>query len=93
MVFRILGLCNNFGYVVMLSAAGHILGEEGTDPGKCNPSSAGVSFVEFMLRLHFALYILAVSGYVRPFQSVLLANILPALVIKVLGPFITLPIQ
>ena len=29
--FRILGLCNNFGYVVMLTAAYDILGKKGTN--------------------------------------------------------------
>ncbi|XP_003737654.1 battenin [Galendromus occidentalis] len=65
--FWLLGLCNNFGYVVMLSAAGHILGEgSGSKDGKCKPSSAG---------------------------NVLLANILPALIIKIIGPFINLKIH
>ncbi|CAF1080313.1 unnamed protein product [Adineta ricciae] len=70
--FWFLGLCNNFGYVVMLSAAHDILKEEqhenSTDPSPhnttnrfdCNHVSAG---------------------------AVLLADILPALAIKVTAPF------
>ncbi len=30
--WRLLGLCNNFGYVVMLSAAHDILGEKNSNP-------------------------------------------------------------
>jgi battenin len=53
--FRLLGLCNNFGYVVMLSAAHDILKQEeahnSTQPVQdnttnkldCNPVSTGVS--------------------------------------------------
>jgi hypothetical protein len=54
--FRLLGLCNNFGYVVMLSAAHDILKQEdsknATQPDShnsshnqfdCNPVSTGVS--------------------------------------------------
>ncbi len=53
--FRLLGLCNNFGYVVMLSAAHDILKEEEGDNSThpvihnttnqfdCNPVSTGVS--------------------------------------------------
>ena len=50
---RLLGLCNNFGYVVMLSAAHDILKEEDggnsttpkintTNEHDCNPTSTGV---------------------------------------------------
>ncbi len=55
--FRLLGLCNNFGYVIMLSAAHDILKEEtgntttqnashnATNPRfDCNPVSTGVSY-------------------------------------------------
>ena len=31
--YRLLGLCNNFGYVVMLSAAHDILGENNSNQG------------------------------------------------------------
>ncbi len=52
--FRLLGLCNNFGYVVMLSAAHDILKQEDgnstqpvthntTNRFDCNPVSTGVS--------------------------------------------------
>ena len=48
---RLLGLCNNFGYVVMLSAAHDILKQEennsviinATNQFDCNPISTGVS--------------------------------------------------
>jgi len=73
--YWILGLCNNFGYVVMLSAAHDILSENfGQDAeGKssvpvvdnstreCNPTSTG---------------------------AILLADIIPALAIKLLAPFL-----
>ncbi|CAM4828140.1 unnamed protein product, partial [Rotaria magnacalcarata] len=69
--FWLLGLCNNFGYVVMLSAAHDILKQEGNDSTTqpvshnttnrfdCNPTSTG---------------------------AILLADILPALIIKVTAP-------
>lgn len=49
--FRLLGLCNNFGYVVMLSAAHDILDEKhpqnetenSTNSLNCNKLSTGVS--------------------------------------------------
>ncbi|CAF4371041.1 unnamed protein product [Rotaria magnacalcarata] len=53
--FWLLSLCNNFGYVVMLSAAHDILKQEGNDSTTqpvshnttnrfdCNPTSTGVS--------------------------------------------------
>ncbi|XP_063695821.1 battenin-like [Culicoides brevitarsis] len=69
--FWILGLCNNFGYVVMLTAAHDIIhdlsaGENGpqTDPDfkrECNKLSAGV---------------------------ILLADIFPALCVKLVAPFL-----
>lgn len=54
-IFRFLGLCNNFGFVVMLSAAHDILKDEGnsnstqnasnnsTNQFDCNRISTGVS--------------------------------------------------
>ncbi|CAF1614811.1 unnamed protein product [Rotaria magnacalcarata] len=69
--FWLLSLCNNFGYVVMLSAAHDILKQEGNDSTTqpvshnttnrfdCNPTSTG---------------------------AILLADILPALIIKVTAP-------
>ncbi|CAF0793936.1 unnamed protein product [Adineta steineri] len=70
--FWLLGLCNNFGYVIMLSAAHDILKEEeGTNSTQpvpknttnefdCNPVSTG---------------------------AILLADVIPALIIKVTAPF------
>lgn len=73
--YWILGLCNNFGYVVMLSAAHDILSENFSQNGEgkssepvadnstreCNPTSTG---------------------------AILLADILPSLAIKLLAPFL-----
>ncbi|XP_021930411.1 battenin isoform X2 [Zootermopsis nevadensis] len=72
--YWILGLCNNFGYVVMLSAAHDILSQNFHDnveeesssdsvsntTRECNPTSTG---------------------------AILLADILPSLAIKILAPF------
>ncbi|XP_069693085.1 battenin isoform X2 [Periplaneta americana] len=73
--YWILGLCNNFGYVVMLSAAHDILSENFNEDSEvapepahnvtnssreCNPTSTG---------------------------AILLADILPSLTIKILAPF------
>ncbi|PNF26521.1 Battenin [Cryptotermes secundus] len=72
--YWILGLCNNFGYVVMLSAAHDILSQnfnqnseeessshsEDNSTRECNPTSTG---------------------------AILLADILPSLAIKILAPF------
>lgn len=66
--FWLLGLCNNFGYVIMLSAAFDILRKQqgkNTDDSdhegfKCNPTSTGL---------------------------VLLADVLPALLVKITAPF------
>ena len=66
--FWLLGLCNNFGYVIMLSAAFDILGkQQGKSTAdkdhegfKCNPTSTGL---------------------------VLLADVLPALLVKITAPF------
>ncbi|OQR73921.1 battenin-like [Tropilaelaps mercedesae] len=63
--FWLLGLCNNYAYVVMLSAAVDIIakfdGSKRTVTAKCTPESAG---------------------------AILLADILPALLVKLCGPFI-----
>ncbi|CAF2820560.1 unnamed protein product [Rotaria sp. Silwood2] len=70
--FWLLGLCNNFGYVVMLSAAHDILKQEkndnltqpvshnATNQFDCNPISTG---------------------------AILLADVLPELIIKLIAPF------
>ncbi|CAF4987243.1 unnamed protein product [Rotaria sp. Silwood1] len=70
--FWLLGLCNNFGYVVMLSAAHDILKQEKNDNSTqpvshnttnqfdCNPISTG---------------------------AILLADVLPELIIKLIAPF------
>uniref|UniRef100_A0A672FEP2 Battenin n=1 Tax=Salarias fasciatus TaxID=181472 RepID=A0A672FEP2_SALFA len=59
---QILGLCNNFGYVVMLSAAHDILKQQVNDGGLTLTSC--------------------------PLQAVLLADILPTLLIKLVAPFV-----
>ncbi|XP_014457025.1 battenin isoform X1 [Alligator mississippiensis] len=76
--FWILGLCNNFAYVVMLSAAHDVLRRHqgppnGTQPGPLEPLSPNGS-----------------SRYdcnAMSTGAVLLADILPTLVIKVSAPF------
>uniref|UniRef100_A0A8D0CL12 Battenin n=1 Tax=Scleropages formosus TaxID=113540 RepID=A0A8D0CL12_SCLFO len=72
--FWLLGLCNNFAYVVMLSAAHDILHQQeshnSTSPGDAEmSSSSGFAFTSHV------------------FQAVLLADILPTLVIKAVAPF------
>ncbi|XP_050314387.1 battenin [Anthonomus grandis grandis] len=65
--YWILGLCNNYGYVVMLTAAADIIGENADENGhskireNCTYMSTG---------------------------AILLADIVPALIIKILAPFI-----
>ncbi|XP_058789347.1 battenin [Phymastichus coffea] len=73
MAFWVLGLCNNYGYVVMLSAAHDILNEEAVDPKNytcpapnetmrtCNEVSTG---------------------------AILLADIVPSVIIKLTAPFL-----
>ncbi len=88
--FRLLGLCNNFGYVVMLSAAHDILKQEeppsnSTEPVvhnttnrlDCNRVSTGVSRSDNLKNLIIRII----------FQAILLADIIPALIIKVAAPF------
>ncbi len=42
-MFRLLGLCNNFAYVIMLSAAKDILDQEEGDEAHQNSSGGGDS--------------------------------------------------
>ncbi|TKR94318.1 hypothetical protein L596_008615 [Steinernema carpocapsae] len=80
--FWILGLCNNFAYVIMLSAAKDILDVEsgGThvnstiDPSKCPDDSSKVPCSPIS------------TG------SILLADILPCLIVKFVTPFILTPL-
>ncbi|CAD6194802.1 unnamed protein product [Caenorhabditis auriculariae] len=71
--FWLLGLCNNFAYVIMLSAAKDIL-----DSGEVPGNSTNVQCREHI-----------VSRECQPIStgSVLLADIIPALVVKVSAPF------
>lgn len=81
--FWLLGLCNNFGYVVMLSAAHDILHEKSSTQG--NQSSNNTSLI------------LDVTGSSKSSDglecnplstgTVLLADILPTLIIKITAPF------
>ncbi|CAI5437537.1 unnamed protein product [Caenorhabditis angaria] len=66
--FWLLGLCNNFAYVIMLSAAKDILDPESHQEKSCRPqiSSRDCQFIS--------------TG------SVLLADIIPALIIKLTAP-------
>lgn len=82
---RVLGLCNNFGYVIMLSAAHDILNqEEGNNSTTnatnsrldCKSVSTGVSWCRWFC-----------SSRNECFQAILLADIIPALIIKVTAPF------
>ncbi|KAK7799423.1 hypothetical protein U0070_006131 [Myodes glareolus] len=109
--FWILGLCNNFSYVVMLSAAHDILKQEqasgnqshvepGPTPLPHNSSSRfdcnSISTASLTLQRSPRLALLLVwEGYlwealgsycVLPPQAVLLADILPTLIIKLLAP-------
>ncbi|CAH0777583.1 unnamed protein product [Bemisia tabaci] len=67
LAFWILGVCNNMGYVVMLSAAHDILGggkhNAPDNPRECNTISTG---------------------------AILLADIVPALTVKIISPFFPL---
>ncbi|CAL1536935.1 unnamed protein product [Lymnaea stagnalis] len=78
--FWIFGLCNNFAYVVMLSAAHDILKEEESSSNSTNssssqmtePTSSNVSYLECN----------TVST-----GAILLADILPTLIVKLTFPF------
>lgn len=82
--FWLLGLCNNFGYVVMLSAAHDILHEEKTsDQGNQTSNNAS-------LTLDISGSFNSTDGLeCNPLSTgtVLLADILPTLIIKITAPF------
>ncbi|VDK87641.1 unnamed protein product [Litomosoides sigmodontis] len=75
--FWMLGLCNNFAYVIMLSAAEDILSVENSakTPSKSTEDVCQSSFV------HRHCHSLSTG-------SVLLANIIPSLTIKIFYPFV-----
>ncbi|XP_068194096.1 battenin [Antennarius striatus] len=81
--FWLLGLCNNFAYVVMLSAAHDILKKQ--DPGNATVSSSSTPAVDFQ-----AVNSSNSSRYdCNPVTTgaVLLADILPSFSIKLICPF------
>lgn len=78
--FWLLGLCNNFGYVVMLSAAHDILAVNGTDQAAATNSST--SELTQSSNLSDGLECNPLST-----GTVLLADILPTLIIKITAPF------
>lgn len=82
--FWLLGLCNNFGYVVMLSAAHDILHEEkNSDQGNQTSNNAS-------LTLDISGSFNSTDGLeCNPLSTgtVLLADILPTLIIKITAPF------
>lgn len=71
--FWLLGLCNNFGYVIMLSAAKDIL-----EPGP-HLSNSTIACVEDRRAAKCS----SIST-----GAVLLADILPSLLIKMISPFV-----
>uniref|UniRef100_A0A915Q206 Battenin n=1 Tax=Setaria digitata TaxID=48799 RepID=A0A915Q206_9BILA len=77
LAFWLLGLCNNFAYVIMLSAAEDILSVEdsrkASSKGMDDPCQSSVA-----------------HRHCQPLStgSVLLANIIPSLVIKIFYPFV-----
>ncbi|CAG9537172.1 unnamed protein product [Cercopithifilaria johnstoni] len=75
--FWMLGLCNNFGFVVMLSAAEDILSME--DGRKTFPKSTDDPCQSLIV--HRQCRLLSTG-------SVLLANIIPSLVVKIFCPFV-----
>lgn len=78
--FWLLGLCNNFGYVVMLSAAHDILAVNGTDQAAATNSST--SELTQSSNVSDGLECNPLST-----GTVLLADILPTLIIKITAPF------
>lgn len=78
--FWLLGLCNNFGYVVMLSAAHDILAVNGTDQAAATNSS--MSELTQSSNVSDGLECNPLST-----GTVLLADILPTLIIKITAPF------
>jgi len=75
--FWLLGLCNNFAYVVMLSAAKDIL-ERGSQHPNISPNANNFSCVDDPSTLPCS----PIST-----GAVLLADILPSLAVKLLAPF------
>ncbi|CAH3033084.1 unnamed protein product [Porites evermanni] len=78
--FWLLGLCNNFGYVVMLSAAHDILAVNSTDQAAATNSS--MSELTQSSNVSDGLECNPLST-----GTVLLADILPTLIIKITAPF------
>ncbi|XP_008577251.1 PREDICTED: battenin isoform X2 [Galeopterus variegatus] len=77
--FWLLGLCNNFSYVVMLSAAHDILSQERA-PGNQSHVDPGPTPIPHNISSRFDCNSVSTA-------AVLLADILPTLVIKLLAPF------
>jgi len=75
--FWFLGLCNNYAYVIMLSAARDILSEEDTTDNKTVSDSLTPMFGNNTRDCNH-----------MSTGAILLADILPALLIKVLAPFL-----
>ncbi|XP_047428683.1 battenin isoform X2 [Mugil cephalus] len=80
--FWVLGLCNNFGYVVMLSAAHDILKTQESGNGTASTSATLTVAVHGNSSNSSSYDCNPVST-----AAVLLADILPTLVIKLLAPF------
>ncbi|VDN08382.1 unnamed protein product [Thelazia callipaeda] len=81
LAFWILGLCNNFAYVIMLSAAEDILSV--AEGSKTPSKGVGDPCQKSVVRHHCQLLS---TG------SVLLANILPSLIVKLFYPFVMHPV-
>ncbi|XP_028670734.1 battenin isoform X2 [Erpetoichthys calabaricus] len=78
--FWILGLCNNFAYVIMLSAAHDILSKQGAGSNSTQPTPAPVPTRNSSNSSRYDCNSLSTA-------AVLLADILPTLVIKFTAPF------
>lgn len=78
LAFWILGMCNNYGYVVMLSAAHDILDSRFGSTNATTESSNNVTEVPDGLR----------SCNTVSTGAILLADILPCLLIKITAPFL-----
>ncbi|KAE9415263.1 hypothetical protein Angca_003614, partial [Angiostrongylus cantonensis] len=76
--FRIFGLCNNFVYTVMLSAAQDILNKHKGD----EPMLGNVTDTECIMKISTRICSLTSTGVV------LLCNIIPSLCVKTLCPFV-----
>ncbi|KAJ8347348.1 hypothetical protein SKAU_G00287490 [Synaphobranchus kaupii] len=81
--FWLLGLCNNFAYVVMLSAAHDILKQQETHNTTTNTLSASLNQPEGRNNSNSSLY----DCNPVSTAAVLLADILPTLLIKLAAPF------